>query len=70
MAFKDYNKLDRIAISLDLIFKIKPLKGYDIYVSFLEGPITRLFSKKIEKNESDTNINGCTMIFQKFLEKI
>ena len=55
MAFKDYNKLDRIAISLDLIFKIKPLKGYDIYVSFLEGPITRLFSKKIEKN-SDTNI--------------
>lgn len=56
MAFKDYNKLDRIAISLDLIFKIKPLKGYDIYVSFLEGPITRLFSKKIEKNESDTNI--------------
>lgn len=56
MAFKDYNKLDRIAISLDLIFKTKPLKGYDIYVSFLEGPITRLFSKKIEKNESDTNI--------------
>ena len=56
MAFKDYNKLDRIAISLDLIFKIKPIKGYDIYVSFLEGPITRLFSKKIEKNESDTNI--------------
>lgn len=56
MAFKDYNKLDRIAISLDLIFKIKPLKGYDIYVSFLEGPITRLFAKKIEKNESDTNI--------------
>ena len=56
MAFKDYNKLDRIAISLDLIFKIKPLKGYDIYVSFLEGPITRLFSKKIEKNELDTNI--------------
>ena len=29
---------------------------YDIYVSFLEGPITRLFSKKIEKSESDTNI--------------
>ena len=55
MAFKDYNKLDRIAISLDLIFKIKPLKGYDIYVSFLEGPITRLFSKKIDKN-SDKNI--------------
>ena len=55
MAFKDYNKLDRIAISLDLIFKIKPLKGYDIYVSFLEGPITRLFAKKIEKN-SDKNI--------------
>ena len=55
MAFKDYNKLDRIAISLDLIFKIKPLKGYDIYVSFLEGPITRVFSKKIDKN-SDKNI--------------
>ena len=56
MAFKDYNKLDRIAITLDLFFKIKPIKGYDIYVSFLEGPITRLFAKKIEKNESDTNI--------------
>lgn len=51
MAFKDYNKLDRIAISLDLLFKIRPPKGYDIYVSFLEGPITRLFSKKIEKSE-------------------
>ena len=25
-------------------------------MSFLEGPITRLFAKKIEKNESDTNI--------------
>ena len=56
MAFKDYNKLDRIAISLDLFFKIKPPKGYDIYVSFLEGPITRFFSKKIQKNEAELNI--------------
>ena len=73
MAFKDYNKLDRIAISLDLIFKIKPLKGYDIYVSFLEGPITRLFAKKIEKKwvrlKHKKNCLGTQWYFKGFRKK-
>lgn len=43
--FKEYNKIQKIIISIKLLFMDKPPKGYDTYVAFLEGPITRLFSK-------------------------
>lgn len=57
MAFKDYNKIDRMAISLDLMFKIKPPEGFDVYIAFLEGPITRLLAKKINGNNKLKNEN-------------
>lgn len=43
--FNEYNKIERLKISLKLLFKEKVPQGYDNYVAFLEGPITRLFSK-------------------------
>lgn len=43
--FSQYNKLQKVIISLKLLFMDKPPVGYDTYVAFLEGPITRLFSK-------------------------
>lgn len=46
--FKDFSKLEKIKISLRLMFIQKPPKGYDTYISFLEGPVTRLFAKKIK----------------------
>ena len=45
-SFDDYSRLKKIKISLKLFFYDKPPIGYDTYVSFLEGPITRLFSKE------------------------
>ena len=44
-AYKEFSKIEKIKISLKLIFKDKAPEGYDTYVAFLEGPITRLFSK-------------------------
>ena len=43
--FNDYSKIQQLWISLKLLFLNKPPKGYDTYIAFLEGPITRLFSK-------------------------
>lgn len=43
--FFKHNKLQKVMISLKLLFMDKPKKGYDTYIAFLEGPITRLFSK-------------------------
>ncbi len=43
--FEEYNKMQILKISLKLFFFTKVPKGYDTYVAFLEGPITRLFSK-------------------------
>lgn len=43
--FFKHNKLQKVMISLKLLFMDKPPKGYDTYIAFLEGPITRLFSK-------------------------
>ena len=54
--FKEYSKIQVLMISLKLIFSVKPPEGYDTYISFLEGPITRLFSKKISKKEKNKNI--------------
>lgn len=44
--YNEYGKLDRLKISLKLLLKNKTPEGYDTQVAFLEGPITRLFSKK------------------------
>ncbi len=44
--YNEYGKLEHLKISLKLLFKNKAPEGYDTQVAFLEGPITRLFSKK------------------------
>ncbi len=50
--YTDYTKMQHLKISLDLMFKTKITGDYDVIVAFLEGPITRLFSKKSRKNNS------------------
>lgn len=49
-SYNEYSKIQHLKISLSLIFKTKVKGDYDTIVSFLEGPITRLFSKKTKKN--------------------
>ena len=41
----EFNRFQKMKISLKLIFSDKPPIGFDTYIAFLEGPITRLFSK-------------------------
>lgn len=41
----EYNKFQKMNISFKLLFSSKPPAGFDTYIAFLEGPITRLFSK-------------------------
>ena len=43
--FSEYSKIQKLMISLKLLFVDKPPKAYDTYIAFLEGPATRLFSK-------------------------
>lgn len=43
--FKEYSKFEVLKISLRLLFFYKISGDYDVAISFLEGPITRLFSK-------------------------
>lgn len=51
-SFDELSKIEKIEVSLKLMFNKKSLykkyidKGYDTEVAFLEGPITRLFSVK------------------------
>ena len=47
--FSEFSKLERLEISLRLMYKDKAPEGYDYVVAFLEGPITRLFAKSKEK---------------------
>lgn len=54
--YDQYSKIEKIKISLKLMFINKPPENYDTYIAFLEGPITRLFSKKIGKKNLDKNI--------------
>lgn len=60
--YEQFSKIQRIKISIKLFFYDKPLKGYDTYIAFLEGPITRLFSKAKTsynmKNNVETNSEG------------
>lgn len=55
-SFNKYNKLEKVKISLNLLFKQQMPQEYDIYVAFLEGPITRLFSKVKEKKYTTKKI--------------
>ena len=41
--FKKYSRLQVLTISLKLLLFTKIPQGYDTYIAFLEGPITRLF---------------------------
>lgn len=50
--FEDYNRIQKMLISLKLLFTKIP-EGYDDYVAFLEGPITRLFAKNTKKPRKD-----------------
>ncbi len=52
-SFNEYSKLEIFKNSFELIHMTKVPDGFDVYVSFLEGPITRLFSKKIGNNKND-----------------
>ena len=52
--YEEFNKFQKIMISLKLIFT-KPPEGFDTYVAFLEGPITRLFAKNKYKEYSFMN---------------
>lgn len=47
--YEEYNKMQKILISIKLLFEKVP-NGYDDYIAFLEGPITRLFAKKTRNN--------------------
>lgn len=48
--YSEFSKIEKIKISLRLIFKDKIPEGYNDVIAFLEGPITRLFSKKNAKH--------------------
>ena len=48
--YSEFSKIEKIKISLRLIFKDKIPEGYNDVIAFLEGPITRLFSKKYAKH--------------------
>lgn len=50
--YEDYDKIQKIAISIKLLFTKIP-EGYDDYVAFLEGPITRLFAKNIKNKRKN-----------------
>ena len=54
--FKEFNKIQRLIISFKLLFLDKPPEGYDKYIAFLEGPITRLFAKDINKKKNIKNL--------------
>lgn len=53
--FKEFNKLEKLKNSIELLFMKKPPINYDIYVAFLEGPITRLFSKQAYSHKKKKN---------------
>ena len=43
-SFREYSRLERLKISLRLLFKENVAQGYDIYVAFFFFSIIRLFS--------------------------
>lgn len=75
--YSDYSKFEKIKISLDLMFKSKVPSGYDVQIAFLEGPITRLFSKQkdvkkiawVHNDISKVFGNGIKAKIKKWLDK-
>ena len=61
--FSTYNKLQKLMISLKLLFIDKPPKGYDTYISFLEGPATRLIAKIKDNNKIVWIHNDISKVF-------
>ena len=61
--YKDYNKIEKIKISLKLMFTQKAPEGYDAYIAFLEGPITRLFAKKQNSHKIAWVHNDISKVF-------
>ena len=47
--YMEYSKLKRLKISYDVLRNVTPPEGYDKYIAFLEGPITRVFSRAKDK---------------------
>lgn len=76
-SYSEYNKFEKIKISLNLMFKKVDLNGYDVEIAFLEGPITRLFSKQknvkkiawIHNDISKVFGNGIKAKIKKWLDK-
>lgn len=55
-SFKEYSKIEVLFNSFKLMHSVELPDGYDVYISFLEGPITRLFAKEL-KNQKNERIN-------------
>lgn len=75
--YSEMSKFKKIKISLDLMFKAKMPSGYDVEIAFLEGPITRLFSKDsrtkkiawVHNDISKVFGNGIKAKIKKWLDK-
>ncbi len=50
--FEEYSKVEIFKNSRQLLKKEQLPEGFDLYVSFLEGPITRLFAKDIKNSDA------------------
>ena len=46
-SFNEYSKFEVLRNTFYLMNKAELPEGYDVYISFLEGPVTRLFSKNV-----------------------
>lgn len=61
--YADYSKLARLKISFDLMFKKKVTGDFDVIVAFLEGPVTRLFSKNKDTRKIAWVHNDISKVF-------
>ena len=66
--YKEFNKIDKLKNSFKLLFTIKPPEDYDVYFAFLEGPITRLFSKVKDKKKIAWVHNDISRVFGKSIK--
>jgi len=53
--YADYSRLERLKISYRVTKKEQLPDGYDVYVAFLEGPITRMFTHEIKQDNKEWN---------------
>ena len=61
--YNQYSKLQHLKISLTLLLKTKIPDEYETRVAFLEGPITRLFSKKCKAKKIAWIHNDVSKVF-------